>query len=214
MTNGLGKIARKTGTFVLGVDHFGKNAETGTRGASAKEDNADVVLATLGEKSMAGVVTNPRLAIRKTRGGVQGREYAFSTRVVDIGVVDTKLRPVTTLVIDWSPHPCPPGVGKSDPWPKSLRLLKRTLTSVLADLGTDQRPYPDGPLIRAVDEKFVRAEYYKNYAADGDTKEQKQDTKRKKYRRSIENAQERSLIGVREIDGVQYVWLAQTTEAQ
>jgi hypothetical protein len=30
-----------TGTSVLGIDHFGKAAETGTRGSSAKEGAAD-----------------------------------------------------------------------------------------------------------------------------------------------------------------------------
>jgi hypothetical protein len=41
MKNGLGEIARKTRTFTLGVDHFGKSAETGTRGASSLSDLAD-----------------------------------------------------------------------------------------------------------------------------------------------------------------------------
>jgi hypothetical protein len=30
----------------------------------------------LGERSISGVVTNPRLAVRKVRGGIQGRERA------------------------------------------------------------------------------------------------------------------------------------------
>ena len=68
MKDGLGEIARQTSTFALGVDHFGKSgrvdhfgksAETGTRGSSGKEDNADVVLAVLGKKTAAGIVTDP-----------------------------------------------------------------------------------------------------------------------------------------------------------
>ena len=35
---------------MLGVDHFGKNIEAGTRGAGAKESSADLVLACLGDK--------------------------------------------------------------------------------------------------------------------------------------------------------------------
>src|SRR5262249_14825306 len=60
----LGTISRATGTFVLGIDHFGKVAETGT---SAKEDAADVVLALLATKSVAGEVTNPTLRPQATR---------------------------------------------------------------------------------------------------------------------------------------------------
>ena len=40
-----------TGAFVLAVDHFGKVVETGTRGSSAKESFADIVLALLGGRS-------------------------------------------------------------------------------------------------------------------------------------------------------------------
>jgi hypothetical protein len=117
LKGGLGEIARQTRTFALGIDHFGKTAETGTRGSSGKEDNADVVLATLGEKTMAGVVTNPRLAVRKTRGGVAGREYPFTTHVVDTGVVDAKLRPIKTLAITWGAERTAT-VAKPDRWPR------------------------------------------------------------------------------------------------
>jgi hypothetical protein len=214
MKNGLREIAQKTGTFVLGIDHFGKSAETGTRGTSAKEDNSDVILATLGTKSITGVVTSPRLAVRKVRGGVAGREYAFSTRVVDTGLADTNLRPIKTLVLDWTKIPISQNAvrDKRDPWSKSLRLLRRVLMNVLADMGTERRPHADGPIVRAVDAEIVRAEFYKNYVADGDTKEQKQDAKRQAFNRALKTAQAGGLIGVREIGEIQYVWLARPAE--
>jgi hypothetical protein len=210
MKDGLGEIARRTRTFVLGVDHFGKTAETGTRGSSGKEDSADVVLATLGEKTMAGVVTNPRLAVRKTRGGVAGREHAFTTRVVDTRAVDAKLRPITTLVIDWSEAPSAPSGprAKQHQWPKSLRLLHRTLNNLLNDLGTNQRPYADGPIVRAIDKEALRSEFYKSYPADGETVQRRQETSRKAFNRAVKDAQASSLIGIREIGNVQYVWFA------
>jgi hypothetical protein len=55
----LGEISRATGTFVLGIDHFGKAIETGTRGTSAKEAAADVVLALLANKALSGEVMAP-----------------------------------------------------------------------------------------------------------------------------------------------------------
>ena len=81
-------LAQLTGTFVLGIDHFGKAAETGTRGSSAKEGAADTVLALLGNKSIAGAVTDTRLALRKSRAGASGQEFPFSVRVIDLGVDD------------------------------------------------------------------------------------------------------------------------------
>ena len=58
----------RSAALALGVDHFGKNSETGTRGSSSKEASADLVLACLGG-SLSGVVTDARLAVRKNRAG-------------------------------------------------------------------------------------------------------------------------------------------------
>ena len=78
--NVLKAIAETLGCFVLGVDHFGKNVEAGTRGASSKEGAADVVLACLGDKELNGSVTNTRLAVRKNRGGQQGQPHTQPVR--------------------------------------------------------------------------------------------------------------------------------------
>jgi hypothetical protein len=209
----LKEISTKTGAFVLGVDHFGKSAETGTRGTSAKEANVDIVLATLGERSLTGVVTNPRLAVRKVRGGIAGREYAFTTDVAKTGTVDSKQREITTLKIIWSEQSITTGAStkdKKDPWSKSLRMLRRVLMNVLVDRGTELRPYADDPKtqVRAVDKELVRTEFYKDHPAEGETHEKRQDARRRAFNRSINDAQIAGLIGVREIDSVQYVWLA------
>ena len=208
----LASLAHAAGAFVLGIDHFGKAAETGTRGSSAKEGAADVVLALLGEKAITGAVTNTRLALRKSRAGAGGQEFPFSVRVVDLGVDDSS-RPTTSLVIDWLPGP-PQGAPKAEGtgWSKSLRLLQRALMNVLVDHGSDQRPFPDGPIVRAVDVEVVRTEFYKGYSADGDAK-QKQNTKRQAFNRAVRDAQERSLICVRENGDTTWIWLAQGARA-
>jgi hypothetical protein len=131
----LKEISAATGAFVLGVDHFGKTAETGTRGTSAKEDDADVVLVTLGEKSISGIATNPRLAVRKVRGGIAGRGYAFTTEVVPTDTVDRKGRQVTTLKVICSSESSPADDRKKDPWSKGLRLLRKIMMSMLVDWG-------------------------------------------------------------------------------
>jgi hypothetical protein len=202
----LATLAQLTGAFVLGIDHFGKAAETGTRGSSAKEGAADVVLALLGNKAITGAVTDTRMALRKSRAGVSGQEFPFSVRVVDLGVDDNG-RPATSLVVDWLKAP-PQGAPKADGsgWSKSLRLLQRALMNVLVDHGSDQQPFADGPVVRAVDIEIVRAEFYKSYAADGDPK-QRQNAKRQAFNRAVRDAQERSLVCVREIGPITWIWL-------
>ena len=81
--NVLKAVAQELGCFVLGIDHFGKNLEAGTRGASSKESSGDLVLACLGNKELSGSVTNTRLAVRKHRGGRQGQEYPLRLRLVE-----------------------------------------------------------------------------------------------------------------------------------
>lgn len=202
----LAELSKATGAFVLGVDHFGKTVETGTRGSSAKEGAADVVLALLGERTVVGKVTNTRLALRKRRSGPAGEEFPFTVREMDIGA-DRFGEHVTTLTIAWTPEQAMPMTAKDKAWSKSLRLLQRALMAVLADQGTEQRPFVDGPLVRAVDIEIVRAEFYKSYLADGDAKQQ-QETRRKAFNRAIRDAQACSVIGNRVLGGISLIWLA------
>ena len=81
--NVLKALAQKLSCFTLGVDHFGKNINTGTRGGSSKEGSGDLVLACLGDRELNGRVINTRLAVRKCRGGPQGQEFYFTARKVE-----------------------------------------------------------------------------------------------------------------------------------
>jgi hypothetical protein len=65
------ELAEGAQCFVLAVDHLGKVMEAGSRGASAKEGNADGILAILADKELGGAVKNTRLALRKVREGPQ-----------------------------------------------------------------------------------------------------------------------------------------------
>jgi hypothetical protein len=212
----LAQVATTCSCVVLGVDHFGKNIETGTRGSSAKEANAELVLACLGEREVSGRVINTRLAIRKNRAGPQGMEYPFTLREVELGV-DEDGDPITTMVVDWTNagDSASPGPG-ADSWAESrqantrqaMLLLKRVMMAMLAEKGVDLPSAPDGPAVRMIDRELVRDEFYARTAADG-TLEQKQDQRRKRFRRAVDRAEEKQLIGIREINGTVYLWLAQ-----
>ena len=154
----LSEAGRAAGCFVMAVDHFGKDVGTGTRGSSSKEDDADVVLALLGDKDITGKVTNTRMTIRKRRNGSNGDFYHFTPREVDVneGVFTTN-----TLVIDWTSEGQEPqqAAAKKDPWgTKSLKQFKRALDSVLTVAGSMQLPYLDGPRVRAanIESRAVR----------------------------------------------------------
>jgi hypothetical protein len=209
-------VAQGCGCFVLGVDHFGKNVGSGTRGTGAKEDAADVVWACLGDKALNGSVTNTRLTVRKHRGGKQGMEYPFALREVKAPVLDEDGEPETTMVVDWQPAGAPGGTGpEPDPWAECRRQdqrtavlrLKRVLMGAMAEHGVEREIPPDGPAVRMIDQEVVRGLYYAQTPADGTTDE-KSHFRRQKFLRALDWAQEQQLIGISEIDGVTYLRLS------
>jgi hypothetical protein len=208
-------LAERLSCFVLGIDHYGKDQNAGLMGNSRKETNGDLVLACLGERERSGRVINTRLAVRKVRGGPQGQEYPFTSRVIELPEMDEDGERYTTLVINW--QPVPPGGAQpqpKDPWAEPRRQdqrtavgrLKRALMAVLADHGVDQIIEPDGPLIRMVDQEIVRERFYSGTIADG-TPEQKGEIRRKQFNRAVDWAEDRKLVGVWEITGIIYLYL-------
>ena len=149
----LADAAKGARVFIMAIDHFGKAIETGTRGSSSKEDDADVVLALLGEKAIDGSVSNTRMAIRKRRNGSNGDTFPFTPRIVSLDDGFSILSSTTTLVIDWNAdgeaEHARPKKSKKDGWTaKSLRLLRQVMMNMLADCGFDERPFPNGPTVK------------------------------------------------------------------
>ena len=197
-------LSQRTGTLVVGIDHFGKVVDTGTRGSSAKEGAADAILALLADRELSGGVKNTRLAVRKQRDGVSGFEIPFTPRMVETGVDDDG-DPITAPVINWAAQQAT--AKQSDArWTPSMQMLRRVLMRMLVD-GKDIKPFPDGPTMRACDVEVVRAEFYRQYPADG-TDKQKADARRKAFNRSFKGSQAGGLVGSREVDGIQLIWLA------
>jgi AAA domain/Bifunctional DNA primase/polymerase, N-terminal len=203
----LDDAAIATDVMVLGVTHFGKAIETGTRGSSVFEDDPAVVLALIGDRAIGGAVTNTRLCLRKNRGGESGEEFPFATRSVPVGSE-------STLVIDWGKEPAPKREFKSTKgWnKKSLRLLRVTIMGLLADCGREIRPWFDGPLVRALDLELVRGQFYKGYpAAEATDVGDKTSARRRAFARAIAEAEALGLIKTWEVDARVCVWLTVPT---
>jgi hypothetical protein len=196
--NKLADLSRTTGAFTLAVDHFGKNADTGTRGTSAKEAAADVVLALLGERDLNGRLANTRMAVRKQRGGATGAETKFDLKVVDVDDNDT------TCIIDWkAEQAASAGQGTT---PKGLRCFLSAVETTVLDHGKELTPYgSEGPLVRAAAEADIRKEFKPAYPGTAEAK-------KKEYSRVIKTALERSLITSREVGGVDFIWLSGPTQ--
>lgn len=119
----MAELSRHTGALAVGLDHFGKVVETGTRGSSAKEGGVDAILALLADREIGGAVKNTRLAVRKQREGISGFEIPFSVRVEEIDR-DEDDDPVTVQIIDWQAPQQPDTSTKTRPT-KTMRTLIR-----------------------------------------------------------------------------------------
>jgi hypothetical protein len=193
--NVLDTVAKKMRLLVVVVDHFGKNAEAGTRGASAKE-TCEGVLSILGTRSPSGKVTDTKLVARKVRGGQSGREFPFTMKPYDLGV-DHEGRTISTLVVEWGELPADTAKPKRV-WSNSLRVFKNALDNALAaPEAFECQPFgPEGAIVRVADKEAVRREFYKTYSTDGDTEKQRSDAKRQALHSCVKQAQEQGLIGV------------------
>jgi hypothetical protein len=145
----LSSLSQHNGALVLGIDHFGKVVESGTRGSSSKEGHSDVVLALLGDRQLSGAISNTRLTIRKLRDGNAGLEIPFTPKDMQIGI-DADGDVLTRKVLDWGKQ-ATTDTSEDQGWSPSLQLLRRILISMLADAGKDVMPFAGGSTVRAID---------------------------------------------------------------
>jgi hypothetical protein len=152
-------IARIFDLLVLAIDHFGKDVTAGTRDSSAKEGAVDTVLAVLGQRSVAGKVSNARLVVRKSRGAQTGAEIPFAAREVTVHDENASPDAATTLVIDWTSHEAPVGKSvveqhKAAIADRELRVLKALAAnpqSTIRDLAAEAKVSSTSTLTRTLE---------------------------------------------------------------
>ena len=194
LMNVLRTLSEQSGAVVMGVDHLGKNVDAGSRGASAKEANSDFVLALLGNKSLAGEISDMRLAVRKVREGPSGLEFPVAPKVVDMGK-DEQGYPLTSVVLDWDVK----RVSKAKK-SNAHQVLDHALAVALKEHGKTVKT-AGGLEVRAVDRDSVLAAYKAAYKPG---KEVSDGAKRQAFRQALVQAAGR--IKSETIDGVEYLW--------
>jgi hypothetical protein len=208
------KVLRRLGDHINGVmlpvHHFGKDKERGLRGASAWGFNADMAIAVNADIAPDGTVSNRSLAVTKDRGGVQGPVSAFELVTVELTTADGEVFTNRAVL----PIEAAPAASASKWSTNALRNLKRALDEVLPAHGRDEYPYSDGSVCRVVNSDVVKAAFATINVVHSDTPEKMKDAHRSAYTRTLKSAQDRGLIGVKNLDdGGQIVWLAKPLDA-
>jgi hypothetical protein len=201
--NALGKLSSATGAFVLGVDHFGKDVETGTRGSSAKEGSAENILALLGKREITGRVTDLRMGVRKVKDADQGRIIPFRLEVINCGT-DEDGDQITTCVINWELDR--PVTQSQTGRPRSAHAaFMSALAEALRSSGEDISPSDDDTVVRAVKVAAVRAAFGR-LAMAADQGDLTDAAIKMRWQRAYRAACNAGLVKAQTHNGADYLW--------
>jgi hypothetical protein len=114
------RIGNDIGCLMLLVHHFGKNPETGLRGAQAWNGSSDVTIAVLANiNQLTGVISERSLSLVKTRAGAQGPLLAFTLETIRLGV-DEDGDEIRTCVAKIDTNPRLPPMQRSGKGPGKI----------------------------------------------------------------------------------------------
>jgi hypothetical protein len=195
----LGLLSAESGAFVLGVDHFGKDIETGTRGSSAKEAYAETVLALVGKREVTGKITDLRMGVRKVRDGDQGRIIPFRLEVIDCGV-DEDGDQITTCVVHWEPDR---QVNSAGGRPRNHTMMISALRRAVERNGTGISH--DGCLVRAARVDHVRDEF-KALLLENQTTDLTDNAVKKRWNYARKTALDDRVAKAVTFEGHDYLW--------
>jgi hypothetical protein len=208
--NMLHALAAKYDCAVVVTDHLGKDAAKGTRGSSAKEASADVVLQVTGTVNDDGICSNTAMTIKKLRGGVANKRITFSLADVRMPL-DEEGRRQDGVVVKWDVASSLLRGGKG-PAKQNKRnaFLMRAIDAALLEsppsavlwvhIARDMN-------FRAVDERTVLDQYKLSAPPSGQDEVKHLESVRKSYRRAMSDSLLCSAIGQKRLeDGRVMIW--------
>lgn len=209
--NGMNALALSLGLLIIGVHHFGKDIERGPRGSSSFTDGPDAIVAILGDRTLDGKVLNRRISQTKSRDGATGWTCPWTLEVVELGK-DEDGDPITSGYVVpeiESASDTPSSQKKSDPkLSRSVRAFMAAFRQAIGDKGKKVRPYGfEGPEVVAVERDELRAAFYENWPADGDTEKKRQTTRRQRFNEAEHRAIDMGLVKYHEDGALQLFWL-------
>jgi phage/plasmid primase-like uncharacterized protein len=203
-------ISDALGVVMVPVHHFGKDAGTGLRGASAWRAGCDVVISVLADRDQTtGQCSKRRIALTKSRVGEEGWVAPFELCFVEIGKDDDGevfgacyVEPgnaedaviLTTMRKEKGP-------------PHYAKVYLDALGVMIGDKGRKVWPFgSEGPAVVAVDREDIRSEFYRRWAADGDDEKTRSEAKRKAFNRGGKWATDKRRIASYEVGKQHMVW--------
>ena len=197
------QIADSVGAVIVPVHHYGKDPNTGLRGASAWRAAADVVLSvTCDVDALSGRATDHCLAISKARDAEQGPIAPFILEQVP--AIDEDGEPLNTCVVRYNPL----GLVRRPRAnvPKGIRTLDDACRIALGKRAQDVQLRKGDGTIRAVGLECVKHEFLSLYVT-GQTELKKATAARERaWQRALDELPDQYAIGRAE-NGYEWIWL-------
>jgi hypothetical protein len=199
------QIGQSVGSVVVPIHHYGKDAGTGLRGASAWHGAADVVVSVTADiDTLSGGVTNRGIAIAKARDEEQGPVAPFLLEWVRLGV-DADGEEFGSCIVKLDLHRGTQDLtrGKAS---KRVQVFDNACRIALAESGEEVHLKKGGPAIRAVELRHVKSRFCRSYVT-GEVDLKKADaTSKRTWRRVLEKPSADYDIEKGE-DGREWIWL-------
>jgi hypothetical protein len=202
----LARIGNTNDVLVMPVAHYGKNAETGVRGASAYGAGADAILSVLGVTDpLSGKTSKRSLALTKSRRGGTGSLGSFEVRSHVLGL-DEDGDPVTAGYVEFlevagedAPQAVVAKVKSKIP-----RDFTEAFNEALAGHGQDYK-IPEGSTVKAVNVAEVRNKFMARYITGNP--ETTASAKYKAFDRALAAAKDENVIaGIAHSQNVAMIW--------
>ena len=198
-------IGDSIGSLVIPIHHFGKDAETGLRGASAWRGAADVVLSVTGQiDPLSGRTHNRALAIAKARDAEQGPIAPFRLDYVQLGT-DGDGEEFGTCVVREDPER-PKNVPRNQ-MPKWVPTFDMACKRTLMEHGEELRI--DNRMVHGVELKRVRSNFCGTYVTGDEDPTKARQASERAWRRALKNMPNQlpGYATARGGDGREWLWV-------
>ena len=198
------QIADSVGAVIIPVHHYGKDPNTGLRGASAWRAAADVVLSvTCDVDVLSGRATNHCLAISKARDAEQGAIAPFVLEHVRLGV-DEDGETLNSCVVRY--NPLGPVRRLHVKVSKGIRALDNACRIALGNHARDVQLRKGDAAIRAVELADVKREFLSLYVTGRTEPKKAAVASQRAWLRALDKLPEHYAIS-RDENGREWIWL-------